>query len=128
MTQIKSQFFSVGGAAYSLGDPLYYVKLFLRNEGVIFVALVSIGLVHVIFKVVKRQLTVPDLFILSMVFVGIIVGGSEKAGDDAASLEWVDLAGIEQQQIAFDHVTILRDYKKWKVLGGTYWSTKRRNE
>lgn len=70
----------------------------------------------------------PRKHILSVVFVGIIVGGSGKAGDDAASLEWVDLAGFERQQIAFDHVTILRDYKKWKASGGTFWSTKRRNE
>ncbi len=70
----------------------------------------------------------PRKHILSIVFVGIIVGGSDKAGDDAAILEWVDLEGIEKQQIAFDHITILRDYKKWKVLGGTFWSTKRRNE
>lgn len=70
----------------------------------------------------------PRKHILSVVFVGIIVGGSDKAGDDAASLEWVDLVGFERHQIAFDHVTILRDYEKWKASGGTFWSTKRRNE
>lgn len=70
----------------------------------------------------------PRKHILSVVFVGIIVGGSDKAGHDAASLGWVDLASIERQQIAFDHVTILHDYKKWKASGGTFWSTKRRNE
>ncbi|HEX2557959.1 MAG TPA: NUDIX hydrolase, partial [Nitrososphaera sp.] len=31
----------------------------------------------------------PRKHILSVVFVGIIVGGQEKAGDDAASIEWV---------------------------------------
>jgi len=70
----------------------------------------------------------PRKHILSVVFVGIIVGGSDKAGDDAASLEWVDLVGFERHQIAFDHVTILSDYEKWKASGGTFWSTKRRNE
>jgi ADP-ribose pyrophosphatase YjhB (NUDIX family) len=70
----------------------------------------------------------PRKHIMSVVFVGIIVGGSGKAGDDAESIEWVELAGIEKEQIAFDHVTILRDYKKWKASGGTFWSTKRRNE
>ena len=70
----------------------------------------------------------PRKHIVTVVFVGIIVGGSGRAGDDAASIEWVELARIEKQQIAFDHATILRDYKKWKVSGGTFWSTKRRNE
>lgn len=69
----------------------------------------------------------PRKHIMTVVFVGIIIGGSGKAGDDAASIEWVELAGIEGQQIAFDHSTILRDYKKWKASGGTFWSTKRRN-
>jgi len=66
--------------------------------------------------------------IMSVVFVGIVVGGSDKAGDDAESIEWVDLADIEKKQIAFDHATILRDYKKWKASGGTFWSGKRRND
>src|SRR5690606_19914341 len=66
----------------------------------------------------------PRKHILTVVFVGIVVGGSDKAGDDAESVEWVDLADIEKQRIAFDHLTILRDYKKWKASGGTFWSTK----
>lgn len=70
----------------------------------------------------------PRKHIMTTVFVGIILGGSGKAGDDAASIEWVELADIERQQIAFDHATILADYKKWKTTGGTFWSTKRRNE
>ena len=70
----------------------------------------------------------PRKHIMSVVFVGIVVGGSDKAGDDAESIEWVDLAGIEKQQIAFDHATILRDYKKWKASGRTFWSGKRRND
>ena len=69
----------------------------------------------------------PRKHIMSVIFVGIIIGGSDRAGDDAESIEWIDLADIEKQQIAFDHVTILRDYKKWKVSSGTFWSTKRRN-
>jgi ADP-ribose pyrophosphatase YjhB (NUDIX family) len=70
----------------------------------------------------------PRKHIMTVVFVGIIVEGSDKAGDDAASLEWIDLAEIEKQEIAFDHATILRDYRKWKVSGGTFWSNKRRND
>jgi ADP-ribose pyrophosphatase YjhB (NUDIX family) len=70
----------------------------------------------------------PRKHILTVAFVGIITGGTDMAGDDAESIEWVELAGIEKQQIAFDHLTILRDYKKWKAAGGTFWSTKRRND
>jgi ADP-ribose pyrophosphatase YjhB (NUDIX family) len=70
----------------------------------------------------------PRKHIMTVVFVGIVVGGSDKAGDDAASIEWVELSGIERQQIAFDHATILRDYRKWKASSGTFWSTKRRND
>jgi 8-oxo-dGTP diphosphatase len=70
----------------------------------------------------------PRKHIMSTVFVGIIVGGSDKAGDDAESIEWVELGTIEKQVIAFDHAQILRDYKKWKTSGGTFWSTKRRND
>lgn len=70
----------------------------------------------------------PRKHIMSTVFVGIIVGGSDKAGDDAESIEWVELGNIEKQEIAFDHVQILRDYKKWKTSDGTFWSTKRTND
>ena len=70
----------------------------------------------------------PRKHIMSIVFVGIIVGGSDKAGDDAESIEWVELGNIEKQEIAFDHAQILRDYKKWKTSDGTFWSTKRRND
>jgi 8-oxo-dGTP diphosphatase len=70
----------------------------------------------------------PRKHIMSIVFVGIIVGGSDKAGDDAESIEWVELGTIEKQEIAFDHAQILRDYKKWKTSYGTFWSTKRRND
>jgi 8-oxo-dGTP diphosphatase len=70
----------------------------------------------------------PRKHILTVVFIGIIVGGSEKAGDDAASIEWVKIADIQQQQIAFDHAQILHDYCQWRNSGETFWSTKRRND
>jgi 8-oxo-dGTP diphosphatase len=70
----------------------------------------------------------PRKHVLSVVFIGIIVSGQEKAGDDAAGIEWVDLANIEKQQLAFDHNQILRDYRQWKASGGTFWSAKRRND
>ena len=68
----------------------------------------------------------PRKHILSVVFIGIIVGGIEKAGDDASSIEWVKISDIQQQQIAFDHAQILHDYCQWRNSGGTFWSTKRR--
>lgn len=70
----------------------------------------------------------PRKHIVTVVFVGIIVGGNSKPGDDAASIEWVKIDDIQRQQIAFDHAQILRDYSQWKNSGGTYWSTKRRND
>jgi 8-oxo-dGTP diphosphatase len=69
----------------------------------------------------------PRKHIMTVVFVGIILWGSGKAGDDAASIEWVELGEVEKHQIAFDHSMILRDYRKWRESGGTFWSTKRRN-
>jgi 8-oxo-dGTP diphosphatase len=72
----------------------------------------------------------PRKHIMTVVFIGIIVGGTNRAGDDAASTEWIKLADLKRQQhqIAFDHAQILHDYYHWKASGGTFWSTKRRNE
>jgi ADP-ribose pyrophosphatase YjhB (NUDIX family) len=64
---------------------------------------------------------------LSVVFIGIIVTGSENAGDDAEGIEWVDLSRIDRKKVAFDHIRMLDDYRAWKASGGTFWSTKRRN-
>lgn len=74
----------------------------------------------------------PRKHIMTVVFVGIIVGGEIRANDDAASIEWIQLGNIDQLQqqklLAFDHAQILRDYRQWKSAGGTFWSTKRRND
>lgn len=71
----------------------------------------------------------PRRHTLTVVFVAIIVGGSERASDDAAGLEWVELADIEKKErIAFDHARILADYRTWKTAMGTFWSTKRRTQ
>jgi 8-oxo-dGTP diphosphatase len=71
----------------------------------------------------------PRKHTMSVVFVGIVVGGEGKAGDDAAAIEWVELDSIGNQRVAFDHDKILHDYRQWKGSGGTFWSTKRtRNE
>lgn len=69
----------------------------------------------------------PRKHVMSVVFVGIITGGSEEAGDDAREIEWIELDKIDSSGLAFDHALILGDYKKWKVSGGTFWSSKRRN-
>ena len=71
----------------------------------------------------------PRKHIVTIVFIGIIVGGNSRAGDDAAGIEWVKIDDIiKLQQIAFDHAQILHDYCQWKHSGGTFWSTKRRND
>ena len=68
----------------------------------------------------------PRGHILSVVFVGTIVSGKEKAGDDASDIDWIDLNDIQAKNLAFDHNMILQDYKQWRNDGGTFWSTKRR--
>ena len=70
----------------------------------------------------------PRKHVMSVVFVGIIVGGKDKAGDDALDIEWLELENIVSSEVAFDHMQIIRDYRRWKHSGGTYWSSKRRNE
>jgi 8-oxo-dGTP diphosphatase len=70
----------------------------------------------------------PRKHVMSVVFIGIVTGGIEKAGDDAQDTEWLDLGKIDSSVLAFDHLQIICDYKRWKFSGGTYWSTKRRNE
>jgi len=69
----------------------------------------------------------PRGHIMTVVFVGIIVDGSKKAGDDAKEIEWLDLDRIDGTEVAFDHMQILRDYRQWRASGGTFWSTRMRN-
>jgi hypothetical protein len=42
-------------------------------------------------------------------------------------VQWIEIADIEKQQLAFDHALILRDYIKWRKASEVFWSTKRRN-
>lgn len=70
----------------------------------------------------------PRKHVMSVVFVGLIIAGIEKAGDDAQEIEWVDLGRLDTLQLAFDHLQIISDYKKWRASGGTFWSSKGRNE
>jgi 8-oxo-dGTP diphosphatase len=68
---------------------------------------------------------------ITTVFIGDYTGGNVKAGDDAGSVEWMELNSLLEMKdsIAFDHQRILNDYNKW--LKGdkskdTYWSSKTR--
>jgi 8-oxo-dGTP diphosphatase len=70
----------------------------------------------------------PRKHIMSVVFIGIITGGTAKPGDDAQGIEWQELDKLDASELGFDHMQIIRDYKRWKKSGGTYWSSKRRNE
>jgi 8-oxo-dGTP diphosphatase len=74
----------------------------------------------------------PRGHLMSVVFVGMIPVNSEtesveaSAQDDAAGLEWINLETvINADNIAFDHIKILFDYKAWKLSGGTFWSSKK---
>jgi mutator protein MutT len=71
----------------------------------------------------------PRKHTLSITFVCITLNDGEKAGDDAASLEWIELTDVEKlkDEMAFDHAQILADYRRWKGSQGTFWSSKRRN-
>jgi 8-oxo-dGTP diphosphatase len=70
----------------------------------------------------------PRKHVMSVVFISIVTGGSEKPGDDAQGIEWRELDKLDASELAFDHMEIIRDYRRWKTSGGTYWSSKRRNE
>ena len=60
---------------------------------------------------------------ISISFIGKAIGGIAKAGDDADSVKWVS-PDDSKLQLAFDHRRILQDYRRWKKLKGTYWSSK----
>lgn len=67
----------------------------------------------------------PRGHVISIVFVGKILDGKAKAGDDARSFEWVSIEDlIKNRRVAFDHIKIIEDYQKWKKDRGTYWSSK----
>lgn len=70
----------------------------------------------------------PRKHVMSVVFIGIITGGTERAGDDAAAVEWIELNELDSSPLAFDHRQILGDYRRWKASGGSFWSSKRRND
>ncbi|SRR5579875_1144813 len=71
----------------------------------------------------------PRGHMMTTVFVTVVIGGEEKAGDDSAKIEWIDLdtLGKKKDSFAFDHAQIVSDYISWKKTGRTYWSFRDRN-
>ena len=70
----------------------------------------------------------PRGHIMSTVFIGKISSDSAskepKAGDGSASIKWVNIKAIENEDLGFDHRQILKDYQKWKQSRQTFWSSK----
>lgn len=66
----------------------------------------------------------PRGHIVTVVFVGKIISGEPKAGDDAQDVKWVSWKDLGHTRISSDHVIILENYQKWKKEKGTYWSSK----
>jgi len=66
----------------------------------------------------------PRGHILSIVFVGTILSGEPKAGDDSQDVEWVNLGELEKKKLAFDHSRIITDYREWRNSGRSFWSSK----
>jgi 8-oxo-dGTP diphosphatase len=68
----------------------------------------------------------PRGHVISIVFIGKIIAGEVRAGDDADSFEWVSYKELKNKQIVrtFDHLKIMEDYQEWKKSRGTYWSSK----
>lgn len=68
----------------------------------------------------------PRRHIVTIVFIGTIINGVAKPGDDSVEIEWLHLDEIKNKKIAFDHNQIISDYSQWRISGGTFWSFKRR--
>ena len=66
----------------------------------------------------------PRGHMLSIVFVGTILSGEPKAGDDSQDVEWVNLGELEKKKLAFDHGRIITDYSEWRNSGRSFWSSK----
>lgn len=69
----------------------------------------------------------PRHHTLTTVFVAQPVSGELRGGDDAHAARWVPLSKVRESELAFDHGLIVRDLRKWRVQGGTFWSTKDRD-
>lgn len=47
-----------------------------------------------------------------------------KISDEATESRWFNLNDIDTKNLAFDHEKIVEDLKKWRKIGGTFWSAK----
>jgi len=61
---------------------------------------------------------------VATVFIAEPVNENLKASSDAAEAKWIDIDKIDMKNLAFDHIKIIEDYKKWKKTKQTYWSSK----
>ncbi|MFZ0514813.1 MAG: hypothetical protein WAM14_24635 [Candidatus Nitrosopolaris sp.] len=52
----------------------------------------------------------PRGYVLSVVWVAIVLNGIARANDYSLEIQWVPLNDIESTRLAFDHKLILRDY------------------
>lgn len=66
----------------------------------------------------------PRWHAMSVVFIAKVKGGEAKAGNDAASIEWIEANKIELDQLAFDHGKVIKDYLEWCDKKDTFWSSK----
>jgi 8-oxo-dGTP diphosphatase len=64
---------------------------------------------------------------VSIVFVGKMVGGQLQGRDDAADARWYEINDLREEQLAFDHETIVQDFRQWLKNRTTFWSTTARD-
>ena len=69
----------------------------------------------------------PRAHIVTIVFIGIIIGGSPLSGDDSKEIMWYNIEEISNIPLAFDHNLIIQDYIEWRKNNGTFWSSKPRS-
>ena len=72
----------------------------------------------------KREPNFPECHGISTAFIAEIIDGELKAGDDVENAKFYKIDKIKKENLAFDHYKIIQDYLKWKMNGGTYWSSK----
>jgi 8-oxo-dGTP diphosphatase len=66
----------------------------------------------------------PRGHIVTVIFIGKIISGEPRAGDDDQDIRWVNWKDLARMRISSDHVIILEDYQKWKKAKSSYWSSK----
>ena len=66
----------------------------------------------------------PRGHIMSVTFIVRITEGDIKSNDDAAEFKWIDLEEVEKMNLAFDHLKILLDFRKWQKKKETFWSSR----